>query len=361
MNFRIQRRIATELDCVTRGGMCIPLYTPGGLPHRLSIDTDLMTEADPSEVEEAMGRVDESNPEFSVNKRKPPKRPYPMDNLLSYSISYTSASKREDVIKVDFLCSVDVKIPSTLFHDAKLFGSPIGYPISALTRGALIGDKLTTLALDKIGLRWKMFDDIPKQKYEDIPKQIHDVGSQLKFASRSEIGEAMEVFVSFTKFKVRKYRHDPPYTVNEIVDSIRSSLHKLFVIDSKRVYLTSEQEDILSHFKGRFLGRVIRYKERDHLTDILLLVFMTNLLKKYIRSPELKSELSQEAMEAINEIRDRVGTRRDEIRNRREQILANRPALLRRFGKAAYGLWPEHLLLLSRIHPGDQLPNPTET
>lgn len=340
MNFKFLHIIAPEIDCVVRGGMCIPLYTPDGSPHRLSVDIDLMTGAPPSEAAMAMDRVTKSNPELRIMKKQP-KRPYPMDNLLTYIVRYMSVFGASEEIKVDFLCDMNAGISAAVMQNPKLFGRPIGYPIMALSRGELVGDKVTTLALGKIGL--------PERKYDDIPKQIYDIGSQLRLSSAEDVGDALEAFAVLTRFKADKYRHDPPYTVEEILNAVSSSLDALFYVDGKSMNLESAYRHRLERFKGMFLGKG-RYDCPEHLIDILLVAFLAKLLKKYIKFPRLKDGLSRDAAAIIGEINGMARMRRDKFRDKRKQILADRPDVERRFGKVARGFRPEHIILFSEIH-----------
>ena len=57
-------------------------------------------------------------------------------------------------VKVDFFCDVDIRISSELVKPGfSLFGFDTTHEMSILSKGSLLGDKITTMAIGTIGLK----------------------------------------------------------------------------------------------------------------------------------------------------------------------------------------------------------------
>ena len=89
MDFDVQGRIEKKMECVVRGGMCVPFYTQEGEISRLSRDVDLITRADRASVQSCMDEIADEDSRLEVELGEPEK-PSPVDNLISYWIHYKS-------------------------------------------------------------------------------------------------------------------------------------------------------------------------------------------------------------------------------------------------------------------------------
>lgn len=293
MDFEIQYQISQKLDCVIRGGMCIPFHTIKHEANRLSIDIDLITKSDIPDVEKIMSEINDSLNEVDI-KLMVPKIAYPITNLCSFRVHYTSFSGKKDWIKVDYLCKMDVDIPFKIVpRNHELFALTTDYEIKILTRGGLIADKLTTLSLNTIGL--------PERKFAEIPKQVFDLGSQIRLISKEDTVEIFEVFKKFTDFKIGIFDRSPKYTITEIINVIESSLLGFFEFDKTSVRLTKDQYDKFSNFIGTYLGNHI-YRRTEHLVNILLVLILTKKIKEYLSSPEKLDTLSENFLDIIKKI-----------------------------------------------------------
>ena len=90
-----------------------------------------------------------------------------------------------------------------------LFNFKTKQDMNILSKGSLLGDKITTMALGTIGLK-------PTRQTE-IAKQIYDIGTLLKTVTKSDLQMAFEMFESMTNFKVS---HDQRYNISDISRSI---------------------------------------------------------------------------------------------------------------------------------------------
>ena len=148
----------------------MPFHTE--LPvQRLSIDIDLLTKMKTSQVIDVMDRLGNSLTDVEIRKHEP-KKPYPIPNLVSFYVKYDSCLGETQTVKVDYLCELEPDLPTqSITNTCDIMEFKINYPAKILTPGALVGDKITTLALEKIGLRKSRFNDIPKQNWK-LQEQI---------------------------------------------------------------------------------------------------------------------------------------------------------------------------------------------
>lgn len=111
MDFAMHHHIVQQVECVTRGGMCMPFYLPKTGVRRLSVDIDLLTHRTVDEIKSAMSNVNRAMPDVRCTEYEP-KAPYPIDNLISYRVSYDSCLGGKQYVKVDFFCGVKIPLSS---------------------------------------------------------------------------------------------------------------------------------------------------------------------------------------------------------------------------------------------------------
>lgn len=337
VDFEIQRRISQEIDCTVRGGMCIPFHTPGGSISRLSRDIDLMVRAGASDVDAAMERVDDGSPDLRIS---PVPGTHPLSNLRSYRAEYDSVLGNNDYIRVDFMCNLDVRVPTKTDTMTSLLGQEVSHRAKILTRGALVGDKLTSLAVDGIGIN--------KERQAAVPKQIHDVGTQLRMSGKGDILEALQSFAALTGFKVSKYTHEPPYTVDGTLETIMETLRGLFEIDNG-IHLSATHKGRFGTFAGTYLSRTKPYEKSDHITDVLLALFMAVTAGRYLESAQGDQSAGM-AARVLQEVSDAGRLHERDTSARRRSELADLPDGLRHHHKSLRRSRLEHLVLLKAIH-----------
>lgn len=319
MDFELYYHISQKMECIMRGGMCMPFHTNERV-HRLSIDIDLITSNTVDETEQIMQKVASTITELKFIKKNPKQR-YPIANLLSYDVNYQSCFNVPDNVKVDFLCDVNIDLPTKSIPSGfNVLGFSIDFSLAVLSYGALIGDKLTTLAIDKIGL--------PERKFGDIPKQIYDIATLLKTANREELETAFDIFNKFTDYKVQIYEHEPQYQVKEIVDSINDSMYGFLDCEST-VTLTSVSDGRYNSFKNRFLGTAgEQYKKTEHITNLLIVFLFSKLVSKNLDDDISSKDAAARIIEHIGEISRLQSLDEQELRRlAREDILQDFPSL----------------------------------
>ena len=291
MDFDVQGRIGQKMECVVRGGMCVPFYTREGEVSRLSRDVDLITRSGRAGVQSCMDEIADEDSRLRVELAEPEK-PSPVSNLLSYWVHYESVFGNTGRIRVDFIHDMDVDVPVRRIGEVELFKMRLAHQATILTRGALIADKVTTLALGEIGL--------DEGKYSNIPKHIYDIGTQIRVSDSGDLKQALETFGAFTAFKARKYRHEPPYTVASTLQAITAALGG-FVGDNSPLRVRKNHEDRHRSFCGTYLSKKEEYEKSQHLGDVLLTHYFAEIVGKYLKSPSDRDALVENVAGVLRE------------------------------------------------------------
>ena len=345
MDFEMQYQILQKLPCTTRGGMCMPFYTEDHSANRLSIDIDLLTSETVENVSSAMNKINFEVDEIEIELIDPKGEKYPIPNLRSYRVYYDSFLGKRDWIKVDYFCEINLPISTKdISKNYTLFALKIDYDIQILSRGSLIGDKLSTLSLGTIGL--------PERKFAEIPKQIFDIGSQLRVATKQDVLEVFETFEQFTKFKISVFQHTPPFTIEDVVENIEKSLMRFFEHDNTAIILSHDEENRFSNFLGTYMGRPHQYKKTKHLGNILLILFLI----KTIKNVSYYSKIDKEAaatkfVQVINQLNKFQTMYSEEIREQIRKLLSSPlPSQLSSIQRILRGQPIEYVFLLREIY-----------
>ena len=320
MDFEMNYHISQEINSVLRGGMCVPFHTRLGV-RRLSIDIDLLTELQVDEVGKIMEKLNSALPDVTITKYNP-KNPAPIPNLVTYLVEYNSCFGKPETVKVDYLCDMPLKLPTQKIKAGEeIIEFKIDYSSEILTRGALIGDKITTLALQKIGLQNPKNGTLS----DDIPKQVYDIASLLKSATDKDIQESLLVFLNLTAFKVKIYDNGI-FDVENILDTIHSSIPNLLSFDDQ-ITTISEYVGIFGSFKGTYLNISQPYKKTEHITDILLVWFYVVYLKKFYEKSLSQDNVVSKIISIIKLFLEILDYGQDDKKDLREDLLNSMPVL----------------------------------
>lgn len=320
MDFEMNFHISQEINSVLRGGMCVPFHTNLGV-RRLSIDIDLLTELQVDEINNIMQKLDNSLTDVQIKKHTP-KHPAPIPNLITYYVEYNSCFGKPETIKIDYLCDMSLELPTqTITNEQEIIEFKINYPSKILTRGALIGDKITTLALGKIGLKKPRIGNFS----DDIPKQVYDIATLLKSSTEKNIEESLDVFTSLTAFKVKIFDNGL-YAVKDILDTIHTSIQSLLLFDSQ-ITNVPEYVGIFGSFKGTYLNTSQSYKRTEHISDILLVWVYVIFLKKFFDKSLSKDAVIKKIKSTIKSYHDIIDLDIDDKQNMRNNLLNNMPEL----------------------------------
>lgn len=272
MCFEAHHRIAQKMECVVRGGLCMPFHQTGHEVRRMSIDVDIMSPLTVAEVNRAVDSIGGDG--LTCHKRSPIS-PYPIDNLVSYDVAFPSCLENNSgTIKIDAFCEADLDLASKQIPvGSKILGFDIRQEMTILSRGSLLADKCTTMARGTIGLK--------STRQTEIAKQIYDMAVLLRSANRDDLETAYDAYVKMTGFKVASFRHDPPYTIPEIASNAAESIRDLLKFDTT-VTVTGEQDKRYTDFGGSYLSKKRRYRKTEHVTDVLLVYLFALSLQRYL-------------------------------------------------------------------------------
>ncbi|MDI1495697.1 MAG: hypothetical protein K8823_1005 [Cenarchaeum symbiont of Oopsacas minuta] len=284
MNFKIHYMMGKKFDnMITRGGMAIQFYQNDGIS-RLSDDIDIIVDTTIDATEQIMSEfIESSNYIITPYIPKPGNRsPAP---ILTYHVKYPSVlEKKDEFIKIDFLCDSHMPTQFTKIYDT----SPINYfkllhPVTVLDKGALVADKLSSLAMNTIGYGAKpspIYDvyDMPHQ--DKMPKQIYDTSSILKHPDSMILKQALDTFKSMTRQKCRYYSTNKTITIMDVSKDICESLYRLIDLKSK-YQLTKNANNTFNVFRNSYLGKD-DYTLDIFSLDLLLLLIFTCRLYLYI-------------------------------------------------------------------------------
>jgi len=152
-------------DLVLKGGAAAQLYLPTGV-QRGSVDIDLTTHLSENELDQVISKMSRKFRSFSPLfhfKKYLPKAPKVNVPMTTYDVLLPSAFQERCSIKVDILTS-RLSLPTLEMSGIETFAIRAS-KVKTVSLGALIGDKLLTLAGETIGIVGE----------EDYPKQIYDI------------------------------------------------------------------------------------------------------------------------------------------------------------------------------------------
>lgn len=341
MDLEMHARIAPRIDCIIRGGLCMPFHLRTQEARRLSIDVDLLTPWTVDEVEQAMDGMDDVASGIKCSKHEP-RNPYPLDNLISYYVYYPSRLQVDTSIKLDFFCDVDIGLSSELVGPGfSLFGFDTRHDMNLLSKGALLGDKITTIALGTIGLR-------PNRQTE-IAKQVYDLGLLMRTATKSDLCVALDTFENMTGCKIRHFDHSSRYTVPDISRSIAESVSNLLNFRSN-VTVTRDQNKRYSDFQGTYLAKTTKYRKTAHISDILLISLYSQHLDRILNGEITRAQAVDSFHEIVEQLRMIKSGGMADTPQTRESYMQAIPDSADFKKKILNGATLEHLFLVSRLH-----------
>lgn len=341
MDFEMHSHITQQVDCITRGGMCMPFHLPTIEARRLSIDIDLLTSKTVAEIRQVMSNLNDTITDVRCDELIP-RNPYPLDNLISYRVYYDSCLGGRKFVKVDFLCDVNISLSSQLIKSGfTLFAFDTNQDMNILSRGSLLGDKLTTMALGTIGLK-------PTRQTE-IAKQIYDLGTLLKMATKPDLQVAFDTFENMTNFKVSHFNHNPKYTLSDINNSISESVFG-FLNFKSAVSITDRQEKRYNDFQGTYLTKKTRYKKTEHVTDILLINLYNQYLHRYLNGEITQAQAVDslyDVLKQVNKIKNNSISNAPQMRASYKQSI---PDSVHFKKKILNGALLEHVFLIHELY-----------
>ncbi len=341
MDFEVLTHIQRVLpDCVVKGGMAVPFHLHDKTLHRLSVDIDIVTGSSRKEVIDAMknvskklkGTVEIGNPH--VPKRAGIKK-LP---LLTYYCEYRSSVDKNPEMKIEIFHGNSMKIQSKKIDTkTEIIEVLIDFPLSVYDHGSLMGDKLTTLPFNTIGIRF----DKP-----DVPKQIYDIASLLKsITDRFPLEMIVDAFEKTSRDEMSYFKERPPPTFEEILSDLDNFSDKLLVTKNQ-IKLNSSYQGRFNKFTTELLGER-RYPEYTHVSDILLIKVIIKLILKKFNSAESET-IAKKAKQILDELSD-LSQLGDKAKNTARGKLVAKYGKTSTHGKIMKDLFPEQAYLYDQL------------
>lgn len=268
MDYLVHQRVTEGLECMTKGGMCMPFYQPDGTLQRLSVDVDLATKLPADSVDSAVRLAGDLPNVASVKRHTPSRQAVPKNNLVTYNVRYRSCRGLERRVKVDFLHGLDLDYGTrTVPAGTEIMGFGTPHEMRMLTRSALMADKVGTLAAGTIGL------DV--SRVNEIAKQVFDVGVLLDGAT---VGDIAGFFAEFPRMleAERAIHGKPELEARTVVDSIGMALSRMHGVTGEMRF-SGDAKKGYSDFNSVYISDRIRYQKIDHHANILSIKVLNRL------------------------------------------------------------------------------------
>ena len=284
MDYLVHQRVTGGLECITKGGMCMPFYQPDGELQRLSIDVDLATNLPAGSIGSAVRLAGGLPNVASVERHTPSRQAVPKNNLVTYNVRYRSCFGPERRVKVDFLYGLDLDYGTrTVPAGTEIMGFGTPHEMRILARSALMADKVGTLAVGTIGL--------DASRPGEIAKQVFDVGILLDGAT---VGDIAGFFAEFPRMlEAEKAIHGKPELVaRTVVDSIGTALSQMQTVTGE-VRFSGRTKRGYEDFKSAYISNRVRYQKIDHHTNILYIMVLNRLMGQVLEGRDGEEAAAQ--------------------------------------------------------------------
>ncbi len=306
-------------DFVLKGGAAAQLYIPIE-KQRGSVDVDLLfppRQESLGKVIRVLNRKFASRAPFFQFEEYKPKRPTANLPMKTYDVSLPSVLTDSCRIKLDVLL-IEIGVPFHTIKRSKTFAGTVEN-VTCSTPGALIGDKLLTLAKDTIGI----------QQIEDYPKQLYDLEMLAYVGSCgvAELTDAVKTVKILTPVEASfRNKHVEPVDALEDVKKTMTDFSsidlasadrqfKKAVNDFQQFYVSESQMGIKLYewscriLRMRFLASLIQLHLKDRLSFQEMERFLS--LSKAIssRAKAAKAGELEEARSRLLKLLKRPGVR----------------------------------------------------
>jgi len=255
---------------VLKGGAAAQLHLPLER-QRGSVDVDLATSLGKKDVEEVIRQLEKTLEGWAEFSRYEPKKPNPELPLLTYLShvpSRVDPNREELEIKLDFLCE-SPDLPHAVLRNVQTFALEVKR-IKCSTAGALIGDKLLTLARGSIGTELEA--DLPKQIY-DVDALVETCAVSAEFVNdmMTSIEELTKLEASFRRIKV---------TPAEALDDVVKAMNGYSLVDTPSA--DADTKKGIERFQQFFVNKSQRRPYYEWSSKSLRIRFLAILAQKLL-------------------------------------------------------------------------------
>lgn len=304
-------------DSIIRGGMAVPFHLRD-VTGRLSVDVDAVTKLGRQDTEKLAGEMfsDKTNifSAITLHKPKDPRKNLP---LLTYFCKYESVvGAQKPEIKIDLFYGATPPVPTKIIPPpSRAVGVDIDFELEVYDYYPLIGDKLTTLAFDTIGL------DVTDP---NVPKHIHDIASLVKFGGNSiSMSQVRRAFENSSKVEIT-YVEKSKQDIASIYGDLANFYQRL-LRPSLDLGLDKSYAGRFDTFANSMLSRSQK-RPQMHTTDVMTVSVLVEALvlmhgKKI--SDAKAGEIVNDAVSELDRIRSmssaESGARARELRSRHKK------------------------------------------
>lgn len=245
---QLQRHLGEKV--ILKGGAAAQLFF---IPERqrTSVDIDVVYLGDKKSLQETLASIHKDFGEddlyFKFNKYEPenPKTQLPLETYF-VSVPTITGGKSPINIKVDFHLMDSLNLQTVALEGVNAFVIPLAYKPRCLSPGALIGDKLLTLAQGSVG--------IPPEREDDIPKQLYDLDGLTNVVDQRDfpaVKAAMEDLFE-RELSVRSQK----VSMGKALEQMTGLLEKYSSLDSHKS--DESARTAIQNFRGNYEPRPFR-------------------------------------------------------------------------------------------------------
>lgn len=298
---------------VLKGGAAAQLFLPAEI-QRGSVDVDIVTQLGPRELEQVMDRLSHKfgrlKPYFQF-KRYSPKAPKINVPMNTYDVLLPSVFQENCSIKVDVLTS-RLPLPTVEISNTETFALKVSR-VKTLSLGALIGDKLLTLAKETVGM----------ESEENYPKQIYDVemlafkGLRLTQNDFKNASEAIEKIVA-EEAKFRNIKTSP----QQALEDVKKTMEQYSQVDL--AVATPSTKRSIKNFQQFYVNKKERQTRLyEWSCRALRIRFLATLMQSHMKG-EIKADQAVQLILKSQEISSRIKeAEREKLPEIRRQLLAH--------------------------------------
>jgi len=268
-------------DIVLKGGAAAQLHLPLE-KQRGSVDIDVGTPLNKSDIAEIVQRISKSlewSVKFELHK---PKKPIPKLPLITYfakAPSKTDPTRKELEIKIDiFLKSPN--LPTIVLNNVQTFAVNVKR-MKCFTVGALMGDKLLTLAEESIGMTLEA----------DYPKQIYDIDALLEVheISKNTVSDMVASIQALTKLEasIRNIKTAPIEALHDVI----KTMHKYSLVDTSGGDASIKKN--IDAFQQFFVNKNQRKPFYEWSSKSLKIKFLATLIGECVENKFSESDVAK--------------------------------------------------------------------
>ncbi|MEX2704845.1 MAG: nucleotidyl transferase AbiEii/AbiGii toxin family protein [Candidatus Freyrarchaeum guaymaensis] len=306
---------------VLKGGAAVQLHLPPEI-QRGSVDLDFITCLQEKELNQLFSELSRKfrgfEPFFQFTRYIPrvPKINLP---LSSYDVILPSVFQENCRIKIDILTS-DISLPTLKMRDVETFAIRVSR-VKTISPGALIGDKLLTLARKTVGI----------ESEEAYPKQIYDI-EMLAFKSgkltQRDIKHAAKAIKKIVSEEAR-FR-DIETSPTEVLEDVRNTMGHYSQVDLS--IGSSSTKRSINNFQQLYVNKAERSTRLYEWSSRALRIrFLATLMQSYL-SKRINANQVLRSIQKSQEISSRIKeTNRRNVLKLRKELLAYAENLIPRF------------------------------